>query len=249
VLRSLLDESIRTHKPREHGVTMVLDVGLGPNSVRDLAINAGAHVDYAKIAWGSALITGNLEEKLASYREFSITPLFGGTLFEYAYLRNKAEELFQIVKGLGVHIEISDGVAHIPPLEKLRWIERFAKHVEVFSEVGRKRGQVSYDWAKEIKDNLAAGARKIVIEGREVGPVGQEIRVDLVDHLLEIADSKLLVFEALERAQQVFLIKKIGPNVNLGNIRPADLLTVESFRRGLKEHTLLWGAGVQDEVQ
>lgn len=228
---------------------MVLDVGMGPSAIRDLALSAGAHCDYAKIAWGSALITGNLEEKIALYREFSMTPLFGGTLFEYAYLRNRTEQLFDWVKNLGVHIEVSDGVAKIPPLEKLRWIEKFAKHVEVFSEVGRKRGAVTYDWAREIKENLEAGAKKVVIEGREVGPVGQEIRVDFVNHLLEIADTKMLVFEALERFQQVFLIKKIGPNVNLGNIRPGDLLTVESFRRGLKEHTLLWSAGVQDEGQ
>ncbi len=220
---------------------------MGPNAVRDLAAVSGAHCDYAKIAWGSALITENLEEKLALYRDLGITPMFGGTLFEYAHLRGRTEELFQLVTRLHCHVEISDGVAQIPRDEKLRWIEKFAKHVDVFSEIGRKRGQVTYDWRREIADNLEAGAKKIVIEGREIGPVGQEIRVDLVEHLLEIADVKVLIFEALERPQQVFLIKKVGPNVNLGNIRPGDLHTLESFRRGLKEHTLLWGAGVREE--
>src|SRR5690606_13229044 len=123
--------------------------------------------------------------------------------------------------------------------EKLAWIERFAAHVGVFSEIGRKREQSSRAWAKEIEEEVAAGAAKIVIEGREIGPVGQEIREDLVDELLSAHDPELLIFEALERYQQVWLIGRIGPNVNLANIRPADLLTLECFRRGLKEHTLL----------
>jgi phosphosulfolactate synthase len=218
---------------------MLLDKGLGANAIDDLADVAGIYCDYAKIAWGSSLITCNLEKKFTLYRERGINVLLGGTMFEYAYLRNSADRLLDVARDLNIHIEISDGVVQIPRKDKLQWIERFAKHVEVFSEVGRKTGKEKNDWKSMLEEDFRAGARKVVIEGREIGPPGQEIRGDLVEELLQVTHADNMIFEALERPQQVWLIRHLGPNVNLGNILPPDLLTLESFRQGLKEHTLL----------
>ncbi len=237
-LFSLLSPVGRTPKPRSNGITIMLDKGIGLHEIADLAGVAGRWLDYAKIAWGSSLITENLEQKLEAYRAAGITPMFGGTLFEYAYLSNAASKLLDVVKDTGVHIEISDGVADVPRSDKLRWIEAFAAHVDVFSEVGRKVGREEKDWSQMLREDLAAGAKKVVIEGRETGPAGQEIRADFVDGLVESVAVESLVFEALERKQQIWLIQRFGPNVNLGNILPPDVLTVESFRHGLKEHTL-----------
>ncbi len=238
-MSELLDLGDRTIKPREAGITIVLDTGSGTKAIEDLVETASAHCDYAKIAWASALITGNLDRKLEAYRRGGIEPLLGGTFFEYCYLRNRVDAMLAICREHRLHIEISDGVIDLPRPEKLRWIEKFAAVGDVFSEVGGKIHSHDLDWKRAVQEELAAGARKVVIEGREVGPPGKEIRVDLVDMLVEHFGKAKLVFEALERYQQVWLIKHIGPNVNLGNIRLGDLLTLESFRLGLKEHTLL----------
>lgn len=235
----LLDRGERTTKPRQSGLTIILDKGLGVRAVEDLGEVAGAHCDFAKIAWGSALITGRLEDKIAAYRRFDIEPLIGGTLFEYCYLRGRVDQLLEICGRHQLHVEISDGVIDLARDEKLRWIEKFAKHGQVFSEVGGKIAPHDLSWAPAVSEELEAGASLVVIEGRELGPVGKEIRTELVDALLESLPAEKLVFEALERYQQVWLIKRVGPNVNLGNILARDLLTLESFRLGLKEHTLL----------
>ena len=240
LIDALLDKGLRTEKPRQAGITVMIDKGqLGPNSIEDFAVTSGAHCDYAKIAWGSSLITGNLEEKLDCYRRNGIVPMLGGTLFEYAYMRNRVPALIDFVRSHQAHIEISDGVIQLPRRDKLMWIERIAKHVEVFSEVGGKINRQSHDWKQVIQEEFSAGSKKVVIEGREIGPVGHDIRNEFVETVIASTDTNNLIFEAFERKQQIWLIKRLGPNVNLGNIPPADLLTVESFRRGLKEHTLL----------
>jgi phosphosulfolactate synthase len=238
-LGGLLDSVGRTAKPRSSGITIVLDTGAGPRAIEDLVAVAGPHCDYAKIAWGSSLITANIDDKIEAYRRADIIPLLGGTLFEYCYLRGQAGRLLESCRGRNIHVEISDGVADIPRADKLRWIEAFAAVGAVFSEVGGKVSPTRGEWKRMVREELAAGASMIVVEGREIGPTGQEIRADLITELVDAFGADVLVFEALERYQQVWLIKQLGPNVNLGNIRMADLMTVEAFRQGLKEHTLL----------
>ncbi len=243
-IEALLDDGLRTEKPRSDGITVVIDKGqMGQHTIADFAGQAGAHCDFAKIAWGSALITGNLVEKLECYRSFGITPMLGGTLFEYAFLRGKVPALLDVVKELKIHIEISDGVIDLTHRDKLKWISKFAQVTDVWSEVGGKIMRQERDWSAVIKAEMAAGSKKIVVEGREIGPAGMtkeaEVRNEVVDAVLKGARQEDLVFEAFERRQQVWLIKHLGPNVNLANIPPTDLLTLESFRRGLKEHTLL----------
>lgn len=229
----------RTAKPRQHGITLVIDTGHGPARIDDLAAAVGPYCDYAKVAWVSALATPDLAAKLERYRGHGITPLLGGSLFEYAFLWGKLDALVDLVRASGAAIEVSDGVVKVPRRDKLAWIEKLAAHAEVFSELGGKPERQDLDWPRCIKEELSAGAQHIVIEGRELGPPGQDLRDDLVDIALGSADPHVLVFEALERYQQVWLIKRLGPNVNLGNIRADDVMTVECFRRGLKEHTML----------
>lgn len=238
-LAKLLRPNGRTDKPRDRGLTMILDKGMGVRAIEDLGEVAGAHCDLAKIAWGSSLITANLEAKIEAYRRAGIEPMFGGTLFEYCYLHDAIDGLLGFCREQRIHIEISDGCIELPRAEKLRWIEAFAAGGQVFSEVGGKISPKGLDWEKAVREELDAGASKVVVEGREIGPVDKEIREDLVDLLTETFGPEMLIFEALERYQQVWLIKHVGPDVNLGNILAKDLLTLESFRRGLKEHTLL----------
>lgn len=244
LFRAVLDASDRNSKPRSFGLTIALDTGLGPRKAADLVETASDHVDFVKIAWGSSLITGHLEEKLEVYRRGGVAPLLGGTLFEYAFLHGKLEELYALVRGTKMHIEVSDGSIDIPAADKLRWIERFAAVTDVWSEIGGKISLHVKDWGEVLRQEFGAGAKLIVVEGRQVGPVGQPIREHFVDELLQLAGGhEKLIWEALERPQQLFFLKKLGPNANLANIKTDDVLTLESFRRGLKEHTLLtWPA-------
>ncbi len=244
-IRDLCVDVGRTTKPRSHGLTIALDVGLGPAAAADLCKVAGDHMDFVKIAWGSSMITGALDEKIAAYRAGGVEPMFGGTLFEYAYLHGRVEQFLEFVTETKIHIEISDGTLDIPLSDKLKWIEKFAERTTVYSEIGGKISPHNRDWKAIVAQEFSAGSSMLVVEGREIGPVGQDIREDVVDELVDAAGgSEKLIFESLERKQQLFFIKKLGPNVNLANIRTGDVLTLESFRRGLKEHTLrhTWAA-------
>lgn len=249
LLHELLVPTSRTAKPRTSGITIVLDTGFGLQAIEDLVGVAGPHCDFAKIAWGSALITGNLDAKLEAYRAADIQPLLGGTLFEYCYVHGRAGRLLELCRRHQLHVEISDGVVEIPRADKLRWIEAFAASGAVFSEVGGKLSPTPGEWTQLVREEIAAGASKVVVEGREIGPTGKEIRADLVRDLVDAFGVEVLVFEALERYQQIWLIKQLGCNVNLGNIRMPDVLTVEAFRRGLKDHTLLEMTGAANGVE
>jgi phosphosulfolactate synthase len=244
LFRAVLAASDRISKPRKFGLTIALDTGLGSNGAADLVSTSAAHCDFVKIAWGSSLITGNLDAKLDVYRRGGVTPLLGGTLFEYAFLQGKLEELFALVRETKIHIEVSDGSIDIPTADKLKWIGRFGSVTEVWSEIGGKIALHVKDWGEVLRQEFEAGAKMIVVEGRQVGPVGQPIREGFVDELVGLAGGhERLIWEALERPQQLFFLKKLGPNANLANIKTDDVLTLESFRRGLKEHTLLtWPA-------
>lgn len=235
----LLADVGRSAKPRTDGLTIVIDTGLGPHRVDDLASLVGAHVDQAKIAWASSTVSGGLLAKLEQYRRHDIQPLLGGSLFEYAYIWGKLDLLEALVREHRCSIEISDGVATVPRRDKLRWIETFAKYVPVLSEVGGKLAPHDLDWPAAIREELAAGARHVVVEGREIGPTGKDIQVEFVDRIVNAVEPRLLVFEALERYQQTWLVRHLGPNVNLGNIRGDDVLMLECIRRGLKEQTML----------
>jgi phosphosulfolactate synthase len=243
---SFLDLPARSAKPREQGITHVLDRGLSVAEVEGMIEVAGDFVDFVKLGWGSALATGNLEAKLDRYRAHDLPVVLGGTLTEIAISQRRLDGLVDYVKGLGLaHVEISDGTIELDHDEKLRLIERLAKEFVVFSEVGSKddaKIMAPYRWVQQIESELAAGAWKVIAEARESGTAGiyrgdGEVRMGLIDEIAHQVDPARMVFEAPRKEQQVWFIERFGPEVNLGNITPADVLSLETLRLGLRSDT------------
>ncbi len=247
-IQSLLNEVERTAKPRTNGVTWVIDTGVGVSYLDDMLGVCSGHVDMVKLAFGTSLITQDLDRKLDVLRKHTVKPCLGGTLFEVLYLRGKLGEYRTQLKELGITtVEISDGTVDIPVEEKLALIESFAQEFEVVSEVGSKDASVVVapnKWVKSIEQELAAGASKVILEGRESGTAGLyrttgEMRIGLLEEVLDAGiDQTKLVFEAPQKAHQVYLISLIGPNVNLGNIAADGVIACESLRRGLRGDTV-----------
>ena len=229
-MAGFLDLPDRSAKPREVGLTHVLDRGLSVAEVDGLVEVAGDAVDMVKLGWGTALATGNLEAKLARYREHGIPVVLGGTLTELAIAQGRLDGLVAWIHELGlVHVEVSDGTISLPRDEKLALIERLAHEFTVFSEVGSKdaeRIMAPYVWVEQIQAELAAGAWKVITEARETGNAGiyradGEVRMGLIDEIAHAVDSDALLFEAPRKEQQVWFLRRFGAKVSLGNIAPA----------------------------
>ena len=256
-MADLLDLPDRTAKPRQLGITHVLDRGLSLAEVDGMIEVAGGFVDLVKLGWGTALATGNLEPKLARYREHGIPVVLGGTLTELAIAQDRLEPLVEWLHELGLeHIEISDGTITLAHERKLELIERFSSEFTVLSEVGSKddtRIMAPYKWVELIQKELAAGAWKVIAEARESGNVGifrhdGEVRMGLIDEIVHAVEPELILFEAPRKDQQVWFVRRFGPNVNLGNIPPEDVLSLETIRLGLRSDTAGAGASrITDE--
>ena len=238
----------RENKPRENGLTMVIDTGYPLGLVRDYLELGADLIDYVKLGWGTALVTKELETKLALYREFHIPLSFGGTLFELALIQDRVAQFESFLLQNGVeYVEISDGTVSMSLEEKLEYIAYFAKRgFKVLSEVGSKDTKAVVapkKWVKETKSALDAGAWKVIAEGRESGKAGlyresSEIRTGLIEELLDEVPLEDLIFEAPQKAQQVWFITEFGSNVNLGNIAFGDIIALETLRLGLRGDTL-----------
>lgn len=237
----------RPVKPRDAGLTIMLDKGLSCRQVEDTLDVGTEYVDIVKLGWGTALITPGLERKLEIYRAAGIPVYLGGTLFEAYFLRDQLDAYKRLLSSLGLqHIEISDGSLHIAHDEKLRCIESFGESFIVLSEVGskdRERIMPPYRWVQLINAELAAGSWKVICEARESGTAGLyrpngEVRTGLVGEIVDLIDQDRLVFEAPKKAQQVWFIQHLGTNVNLGNISPEELIPLETLRLGLRADTL-----------
>jgi len=238
----------RKRKPRKTGLTQVLDKGLSTSEIESMLEVAADFVDIVKFGWATSVIVQNLDAKLETYRRNDIDVCCGGSLFELAVVKKQLPEYIAFLKDHGFeHVEVSDGVIEISRAEKLKYIERLARHFTVFSEVGRKdRTNVVAParWVKDIKEELAAGAWKVICEGRESGTVGiyqgtGEVKAGLIQEIEAQIDTGRVMFEAPQKHQQVWLVKHFGPNVNLGNIPPRDVISVETIRQGLRADTLL----------
>jgi phosphosulfolactate synthase len=243
---SFLDLPARSAKPREQGITHVLDRGLSVAEVDGMVEVAGSMVDFVKLGWGTALATGNLQAKLERYRAHDIPVVLGGTLTELAISQRRLDGLVSYVRELGLrHVEISDGTIALDHDEKLRLIERLAADFVVFSEVGSKddtKIMAPYRWVEQISSELEAGAWKVIAEARETGTAGiyradGEVRMGLIDEIAHEIDPGRMVFEAPQKEQQVWFIERFGPEVNLGNITPSDVLSLETLRLGLRSDT------------
>ena len=237
----------REPKPRQAGLTHVIDTGLSTSEVDGLLRQAAAHIDTVRLGWGSAYVTADLDEKLAHYRAHDVPVMLGGTLTELAWLHGRVDELCSWIDDLGIdRIEVSSGVVAIPPEEKTALIERLAARYTVFAEVGEKDPgalMAPYRWVQLIREALEAGAQMVVCEGRATGTAGLyrpdgEARTGLIDEIAHEVDRSKLVFEAPRKHQQVWLIERYGGDVNLGNIPPAEVLSLETLRLGLRADTL-----------
>ena len=233
--------------PRPAGLTHVIDKGLGPRAVEDLLETAGDFVDIVKLGWGTGYVTRNLGRKLALYREASKPIVCGGTFFEAVWAKDKVEEYRTWLAHNGfTHVEISDGTLDIPRERKLELIADFARDFTVLSEVGSKDADVvfaPYQWVEWIKEELQAGAWKVITEARESGTAGifrptGEMRTGLVDEIVHEIDFSDLIFEAPAKSAQAWFIKEFGPEVNLGNIPPDEVIPLETLRLGLRSDTL-----------
>jgi phosphosulfolactate synthase len=242
-----LDLPERSARPRERGITHVLDTGLSLAQVDGLVEVAGPSVDIVKLGWGTALATGNLEAKLARYAAHGIPVVLGGTLTELAVARDRLDAMVDWVRSLGLrHVEISDGTITLPHEEKLAMIERLTEEFVVLSEVGSKDEEevlAPYRWVELIQAELAAGAWKVIAEARESGTVGLyrgtgEVRMGLVDEIAHAVDPDRMIFEAPRKEQQSWFVRRFGAEVNLGNIAPGDVLSLETLRLGLRSDTV-----------
>jgi phosphosulfolactate synthase len=242
-----LDLPARTPKPRERGLTHVLDKGLSLTEVDGLIEVAGDAVDIVKLGWGTALVTGNLEAKLARYRNHGIPVVLGGTLTEIALRDGRLDGLVAWLKELRIgHVEVSDGTIALDEDRKCEIVERLARDFVVFSEVGSKDDteiMAPYRWVEQIERELEAGAWKVVAEARESGTAGifrpdGEVRMGLIDEIAHAVDPDRMVFEAPRKVQQVWFLRRFGREVNLGNIAPEDVLSLETLRLGLRSDTM-----------
>jgi phosphosulfolactate synthase len=236
----------RTKQPRQHGLTMVMDKGL---SLRDAEsfISVGApHTDIVKLGFGTSFVTPNLRAKIELYQQNNIPVYFGGTLFEAFVIRNQFDDYIAMCKDYNINvIEVSDGSIEIPHTEKCGYIEKISKFAKVFSEVGSKDAAhiiPPYKWIELMSAELSAGASYVIAEAREAGNVGiyrgsGEVREGLVQEILTKIPAEKILWEAPQKAQQLYFLELIGCNVNLGNIAPSEIIPLEAMRIGLRGDT------------
>ena len=228
-----------------HGLTHVLDKGLGPRAWEDVLEVAGDHISIVKLGWGTAAVTQNLQRKLEVLRDKPV--VIGGTFFEVVYTKNELDAYKRWLGELGLtHVEISDGTVDIPRERKLELIADFARDFTVLSEVGSKDSSIEYtadQWVQWLNEELAAGAWKVITEAREGGTAGifdssGGMRTELIGEIAMQVGPANVVFEAPSKAAQVWFIKEFGPSVNLGNIPPEEVIPVATLRLGLRGDTL-----------
>ena len=236
----------RTKQPRQNGLTMVMDKGL---SLRDAEsfISVGApHTDIIKLGFGTSFVTPNLRAKIELYQQHNIPVYFGGTLFEAFVIRNQFDDYIAMCKDYNIDvIEVSDGSIVIPHTEKCGYIEKISKFAKVFSEVGSKDAAhiiPPYKWIELMSAELSAGASYVIAEAREAGNVGiyrgsGEVREGLVQEILTKIPAEKILWEAPQKAQQLYFLELIGCNVNLGNIAPSEIIPLEAMRIGLRGDT------------
>jgi phosphosulfolactate synthase len=236
----------RTTKPRKSGITMVMDKGLSIEEVKNFMSVCNPHVDVVKLGFGTAFVTPNLKEKLAVYKSYNMPIYFGGTLFEAFLIRNQFDDYVSICKEFGVsYMEVSDGSITIPHTEKCGYIEKLCKHGVVLSEVGSKDAAhiiPPYKWIELMKAELNAGSQYVIAEAREAGNVGiyrgtGEVREGLIQEILTQIPAEKILWEAPQKAQQLYFIETVGCNVNLGNIAPNEVIPLEAMRIGLRGDT------------
>jgi phosphosulfolactate synthase len=236
----------RLIRPRQNGITMVMDKGLSVEEARSFLSVCYPHIDIIKLGFGTSFVTPNLREKIEMYQSYDLPVYFGGTLFEAFLIRNQFEDYISVCKEYGItYMEVSDGSITIPHAEKCGYIEKLTKYGTVLSEVGSKDAEhiiPPYKWIELMRAELNAGATYVIAEAREAGNVGiyrgsGEVREGLVQEILTQIPAEKILWEAPQKAQQLYFIELIGCNVNLGNIAPSEVIAMEAMRIGLRGDT------------
>jgi phosphosulfolactate synthase len=240
----------RPAKPRLTGITMVVDGGLPTRHFRDVVESAADYLDFVKFGWGTALVTRDLDEKIAVLRDNDVDFYFGGTLFEKFVMQDRLDDFRELCQRHGCRfLEVSNGTIELTNSEKAGYIRKLSGDFQVISEVGFKDAGRSENlppsrWIECIHEDLDAGAYLVTLEARESGRSGicrpnGELRFGLIEELLTSGiDQEMLLFEAPSSELQCYFVKRIGPNVNLGNIAAANVIGLETFRLGLRADTL-----------
>jgi phosphosulfolactate synthase len=225
----------------------VIDRGLSVAEAAGMLEVAGDSVDIVKLGWGTAVVTANLKPKLELFAEHGIPVVLGGTLTEVAIRQGRVDGLIAWLRELGLrHVEVSDGTITLEADFKRELIQRLSREFIVLAEVGSKDADfimAPYIWVEQIERDLAAGAWKVIAEARESGTAGiyradGEVRTGLIDEIAHAIDPELLIFDAPRQQQQVWLLKRFGTECSLGNIAPADVLSLETLRLGLRSDTV-----------
>ena len=236
----------RPAKPRNSGLTMVMDKGLSCRQAEDFLEVAADKTDIIKLGFGTSTVTPSLNRKLEIYQEAKIPVYFGGTLFEAYVIRNQFDDYKKLLDKYKItHAEVSDGSMEISEDQKCEYINSLAKDFTVLSEVGSKDAEKiipPYKWIAMMKAEIAAGAWKVIAEARESGTVGifrnsGEIRSGLIEEILQHIPLDTILWEAPQKVQQVWFLTLYGHNVNLGNIAPHEIIPLETLRLGLRGDT------------
>jgi phosphosulfolactate synthase len=244
----------RTVKPRQSGFTMAMDKGLSVREAEDFVSMAAHYVDIVKLGWATSFVTPTLKEKLKVYKDAGIPVYFGGTLFEAFIIRDQFDDYRKVLDTYDMaYAEVSDGSIDLDHDKKLEYIKQLSKQVTVLSEVGSKDADKiipPYQWIELMQKELDAGAWKVIGEAREGGNVGLfrssgEVRSGLVQEILTKIPFEKIIWEAPQKAQQVWFIKLLGANVNLGNIAPNEVIPLETIRLGLRGDTFLHFLGLE----
>jgi phosphosulfolactate synthase len=236
----------RETKPRNTGLTMVMDKGLSLRQAEDLIESSGHYIDFVKLGFGTAYLTNRLQEKIELYKSANIQPYLGGTFFEAFLVRDMFSDYVRLLKKLKLNTaEISDGSIRLKPEEKLKLIKDLSKDFKVFSEVGSKEAGIFIApnrWKQLMESELEAGAWKVIAEARESGTVGiyrpgGKPHVTLINKILNKIPKDSILWEAPNKAQQAYFIKLLGSDVNLGNIAPDEVISLETLRLGMRGDT------------
>jgi len=236
----------RPVKPRNSGITMVMDKGLSIREAEDFMSVGSEYTDFVKLGFGTSLITPGYEKKIGIYKKAGVIPYFGGTLFEAFIIRNMFREYVEFLDRNEIEmVEVSDGSYDIEHTRKLEYIKVLSKRGKVISEVGSKKKEVIYtpdQWVAMMKAELEAGSIKVIAEARESGTTGiynedGSINNKIIGAISEHVRLENVIWEAPLKSQQAWFIKHFGANVNLGNIAPNEIIPLESLRLGLRGDT------------
>lgn len=238
----------RPVQPRENGLTMVMDKGLSLREAEDLCDISAPYCDLIKLGFGTSIITNRLHEKIKLYKSAGLKPYFGGTLFEAFAVRNMMDDYRRFLEEYEMEmVEVSDGVMELDHDLKCEYIVSLSKDFTVLSEVGSKlKGkEISNEkWISFMQTELQAGAWKVIAEARESGNMGiynddGSANFELILAIKKALNPDDILWEAPLKNQQVWFIKLLGPNVNLGNIATNEIISLETLRLGLRGDTLL----------